>query len=883
MSALPQDLKPLQVVPHAGRQRVGRDEPLRVRRDGKFFRLGDEKFTVKGVTYGPFEPNAAGEVFPEPDQAQRDFAQMKRLGANTLRIYHLPPAWFLQAVQEAGLKLLVDVAWAKNMVWTDDPTLEVGARDVVRTAAREVGNHPAVFAISLVNEIPADIVRYVGHGPVEDFIDELAMIVKAEAPGCLVTFANYPPTEYLQPREIDFVSFNVYLHDPDAMRRYLTRLQLAADAKPLVLTEYGLDTHQEGDEQHQANLLAGQLKVAYEAGVAGAFVFAFTDDWYTQGWRIEDWKFGLVRRDRSEKPSFEAVRQVFERAPQTADDKLPKVSVIICSYNGASTVESCLKSMERLRYPDFEVVFVDDGSTDSTQAIVARFPWVINIKQTNHGLSHARNVGLHAATGDIVAYTDSDCEADEDWLYYLALGLVRSGHVGIGGPNLIPDEGSWVADCVGVSPGGPTHVMIDDTTAEHVPGCNMAFYRWAALEIDGFDPQFRSAGDDVDFIWRLQHRGGSIGFAPAAQVWHYRRNTVNAYLKQQRGYGNAEAMLKFKHPDHFNQLGASHWRGRIYGGHELIGVKVGRDVIYHGVFGTGLFQTIYRRPASMLAMMLMSVEWHLLALFTALLGFAARPLLLVAVGMLALPPLLALVASAQAKLPRRGGIRSRLLVAYLHWRQPIARGWARYTYRLRAKELHEAAHGYKVVGPLPRDPAESRCLRYFSQERSRIDLATAVADEAKDARLRRRVDSGWHNWDLELYASRYVKIRLTTVSEHWAAGMMSKVRLESRMTTFLRVLMSASVILSAVLAFMLWPYGRPAVLIPVALWTIYLLHRYRVVSPVLGMIDKAAKAAGFTPVLDERQKHAAESAQATAEATPADPDRTGHNVAEATP
>ncbi len=69
---------------------------------------------------------------------------------------------------------------------------------------------------------------------------------------------------------------------------------------------------------------------------------------------------------------------------------------------------------------------------------------------------------MNAARGEVVVYTDSDCEADEDWLYYLALSLVRSGHAGMGGPNLIPDEESWVADCVGLSPGGPTHVMIDD-------------------------------------------------------------------------------------------------------------------------------------------------------------------------------------------------------------------------------------------------------------------------------------------------------------------------------------------------------------------------------------------------------------------------------------
>ena len=85
---------------------------------------------------------------------------------------------------------------------------------------------------------------------------------------------------------------------------------------------------------------------------------------------------------------------------------------------------------------------MDDGSTDSTQKILRKFPEVRNILlQKNMGLSHARNVGLEAARGDVVAYTDSDCEADEDWLYYLVLALVRSNHVGVGGPEPDPRRG----------------------------------------------------------------------------------------------------------------------------------------------------------------------------------------------------------------------------------------------------------------------------------------------------------------------------------------------------------------------------------------------------------------------------------------------------------
>lgn len=837
-----------------GRSRRAEPQTNRVRRDGKFFRLGAKKFHVKGVTYGPFELDSDGHPLPSLDQVRKDFEQMLDLGANCVRIYHNPPKWFLDLAEEMGLKIFLDVAWPKNLTFIGNDEIEQQARDAVRSAARECGSHPAIFAISVVNEIPADIVRYVGADKVEDFIDELIDIVKEECPDCLATFANFPTTEYLRPRKLDFVCFNVYLHYEDTFRNYLARLQNIAGELPLMLGEYGIDTHREYSEDKQAEILAAHVRAVFDEGLVGTFIFSYTDDWVTGGYRIDDWKFGIVRRDRTPKPAFAKVKQLFARVPQTADVKLPKCSVIICSYNGASTVESCLRSMEKLQYPDFEVVFVDDGSKDSTQEIVAKFPWVRNIKQKNMGLSYARNVGMHAATGEIIVYTDSDCEADEDWLYYIALTMVRNRHFGgVGGPNLIPDEGSWVADCVGLSPGGPTHVMVDDRTAEHVPGCNMAFWRDAAIEINGFDPQFRAAGDDVDFIWRLQHRGLAIGFAPSAQVWHYRRNTVKAYLKQQRGYGIAEALLKYKHPDHFNTLGASHWRGKIYGT-DQVGVRVGGDVIYHGVFGTGLFQTIYRRPASMLAAMLMSIEWHLLAGFVAVLGLAFTPLLVVAILMLLVPVILSCIAAAQASRPKHPHPLTRALIAYLHWRQPLTRGWARYSVRLKAKVLTEEAAGYSRNRDIPFEPREKRTLNYWSHNLDRIRLLEAIRKEAAAAGLRYRVDSGWEKWDLEIYGSRYVKIRITTVSEHHGHGILTRVRVESLMSKFCVVLMLASVIFGGLLLMYVWPFSRPAVLIPLTFWAMYLMNKWRVTQPILGLIDDAADNAGYIPVYPKDHK-----------------------------
>src|SRR5437667_2280804 len=114
-------------------------------------------------------------------------------------------------------------------------------------------------------------------------------------------------------------------------------------------------------------------------------------------------------------------------------------------------------------YPSYGIIVVDDGSTESTRAIMEDFPEGRVIHQANQGLSAARNVGLQAAGGSIVAYTDSDCFADPDWLTHMVYQLQRSGAAAVGGPNLTPDDGRLVA-CVAASPGQPTHVLETDQT-----------------------------------------------------------------------------------------------------------------------------------------------------------------------------------------------------------------------------------------------------------------------------------------------------------------------------------------------------------------------------------------------------------------------------------
>ena len=136
--------------------------------------------------------------------------------------------------------------------------------------------------------------------------------------------------------------------------------------------------------------------------------------------------------------------------------------------------------------------------------------------------------------------------------------------------------------------------------------------------VGGFDTEYRKAGDDVDFCWRLQTSGEVIAFSPSAIVWHYRRFTLKAFRKQQEGYGEAESMLRFKHLIFFGPTGTAKWKGQIYGAPRFTWL-INQPVIYHGVFGHGLFQSIYPTPQSEIAAYLSSIEWVVLTVFIFLL------------------------------------------------------------------------------------------------------------------------------------------------------------------------------------------------------------------------------------------------------------------------
>ncbi len=837
----------------------------RVRPVAKFFLEGDRKFFVKGVTYGPFKPDAEGNYLGRSAQVDSDLALMRKAGLNTVRIYHPPPGWFLDRCADAGMRVMVTLPWEKHIEFLHERSIRKQIAETVRTAVGAHAGHPAIFGYLVGNEISSTMARWLGARRVIEFVEELIRLGRAIDPDALFSYATYPPTEYLLPQNADFSCFNVYLHNQRDFERYLLRLQNLTGEHPLILGEFGMDTIRHSQDE-QAEMLGWHIDSVVRCGLAGTIFFTWTDEWFTGGQEITDWAFGIVTREREPKKAFYTLEEKLGRnhsaLPHRPLPRAPFVSVIVCSYNGGRTLAACLDSLGKLNYPEYEVILVDDGSTDDTAYIAAQYSTVRYIHQSNHGLSHARNTGAAAARGEVFAYTDSDCMVDPDWLYYLISTLVNGDYAGVGGPNVTPLAQNWIQACVAAAPGGPSHVLLTDTIAEHIPGCNMAFYRWAFEGVGGFDPEYHKAGDDVDFCWRIQQAGWVIAFSPTAIVWHYRRFTLRAFLKQQDGYGEAESLLRFKHLIFFGPTGSAKWRGQIYGTPRFSWF-VNRPVIYHGIFGEGFFQSIYPAPQSDVAAYLSSIEWFALTIFLFGLGIFLPALRVVPYLMLGGTLCVALSYMVRASIePKFDTVHARLLVMLLALAQPLVRGFSRYFTWLHFKRtpgsvirahepLPERAHFAGTLG---------RRVFWSEQGRDRHYLLGAIFQLLDEEGWRYSTDSGWNEWDIQIYGNFWWSIALQTVTEYHGGGKcLTRVRLRNRLvtTTIIFNLIALSLLIYRQLNIShvdLW------FIVPYLLFLVFLGTRAHLLkSRVAEVVDLAAQRAGLQWVMRQRKFGSAES------------------------
>ena len=233
----------------------------------------------------------------------------------------------------------------------------------------------------------------------------------------------------------------------------------------------------------------------------------------------------------------------------------PRVTVIVAARNAAATIEKCLAALGVQGGVDFEVIVADDGSGDDTRAMAASFDGVRVLELDWGGPARARNVGVRAARGEIVAFTDADCVPHPDWLRELVRCFDDPDVAGAGGDQVSPEDETpfgrrvqeffkaigFMTDYIrsGASPGG-----IRETT--HNPSCNSAYRKAVFEEVGGFsEDQF--PGEDVELDLKLRRLGHKLVYNPAAVVGHYRPRNCRALASMMRRYGAGERRLVEKH------------------------------------------------------------------------------------------------------------------------------------------------------------------------------------------------------------------------------------------------------------------------------------------------------------------------------------------------
>jgi hypothetical protein len=225
----------------------------------------------------------------------------------------------------------------------------------------------------------------------------------------------------------------------------------------------------------------------------------------------------------------------------------PSVSVIVPAYNAELTLAHCLQSLTSLTYPTFEIIVVDDGSTDTTSSIALRFSCRLVRFPKNCGVAEARNGGAAVARGEILAFTDADCVVSPDWLALLVEVLVTESVAGVSGGYSRSQRDVLFERLQFYLDDFETAVM-----PAYIEACttgNFACWTRDFRAIGGFPAGSIWGSEDEELGFVLTRDGRRIRWAHHIRVGHYFRPTMVRFVQQRFlcASGNVRAFMR--HPE----------------------------------------------------------------------------------------------------------------------------------------------------------------------------------------------------------------------------------------------------------------------------------------------------------------------------------------------
>ena len=231
-------------------------------------------------------------------------------------------------------------------------------------------------------------------------------------------------------------------------------------------------------------------------------------------------------------------------------------TIVISACNEAETIEECIDSILKQTRADFELLVIDDGSTDGTRQLLLKYddPRIkVYSFDENRGVSCARNKGIEEGHGTVVAFIDADAKAPEAWLEELLKPFSEAVVACVGGPDVAPADGSSFAlalDFTLRSLIGTGNIRNQSTLAKYSPaGCNLAIRRSVLDEVGLFDQRLTRRGEEKELEQRIRRRGYQIIHAPKAVVFHHRRATLSSFWYQTYLSGRARVDILRLAPD----------------------------------------------------------------------------------------------------------------------------------------------------------------------------------------------------------------------------------------------------------------------------------------------------------------------------------------------
>lgn len=236
-------------------------------------------------------------------------------------------------------------------------------------------------------------------------------------------------------------------------------------------------------------------------------------------------------------------------------------SIIVPVRNRPREIERCVQSLLALDYDPakFEVLVIDNGSTDDTAKVAeASGARVLSEPQPNR--CNARNLGAAEAQGQWLAFTDSDCEVDADWLKNFAGADEKlSGEIGILAGAVLPGPAESPAAAYIARRGwiDQEKFLTDEPfSPPFAATANLAIRKEVFDAVGGFDPALSVAGEDADWCWRARESGWHIRYVAEARIVHHHRATTGQMIRQAYDYGQGNAALFAKYR---NAWGARRW------------------------------------------------------------------------------------------------------------------------------------------------------------------------------------------------------------------------------------------------------------------------------------------------------------------------------------